>query len=298
VHKPSLFLGLAASLWLAAAAPAHADCRVLDTDVKAALGQAAVARFDALYAQVQADTSCDAVYRSTVGRLMARIVLSTLPTDADAARIEVATKYGRPWQVLVAIGDAYYAKSQWPQAQAAYEEALDDMRDVAANPAAPPADIEQRTYKRAVQARALAPTYLATRQVRGEKTGLANPNFRNFTAVSVPVPVQFDVDQDVLTPQGQAAVKDIYAYLSQQQGLGVVRIIGHTDPRGSDAYNYDLSQRRAASVAAFLQYLGYHGRLEVQGKGKTEPFQPDDASKYSPEQIWAFDRRVEYQVLH
>jgi len=297
VLKPSLFLGVAAGLWLAAAGPALADCRVLDADVKAALAQAALPRFDALYAQVQADTSCDAGYRSSVGRLMARIVLSTLPTDADASRIEVATKYGRPWQVLVVIGDAYYAKGQWPQAQAAYEEALDDMRDIAANPAPPPADVEKRAYKRAVQARALAPTYVATRQVRGEKTGLANPTFRNFTAVSVPVPVQFDVDQDVLTPQGQAAVRDIYAYLSQQQGLGTVRIIGHTDPRGDDAYNFALSQRRATSVAAYLQFLGYHGRLEVQGKGRTEPFQPDDSAKYSPEQIWAFDRRVEYQIL-
>lgn len=286
----------AASLWLAAASSALADCRTLDAEVKAALAQSAVARFDGLYAQVQADISCDAAYRSSVGRLMARVVLSTLSTDAAPQQIEGVTKYGRPWQVMVAIGDAYYGRSQWPQAQGAYEEALDDMRDKTANPAAPPADVEQRAYKRAVQARALSPTFVAARQVRGEKTGLANPNFRNFTAVAVPVPVQFDTDQAALTPQGEAAVKDIYAYLSQQPA-GYVRIIGHTDPRGADSYNLDLSRRRAGSVASYLQVLGYRGRIEVIGKGEAEPFQPDDAAKYTPDQIWAFDRRVEYQVV-
>ena len=263
----------------------------------AALAQSAVARFDGLYAQLQAEITCDAAYRSTTGRLMARVVLSTLATDAAPQQLEAVAKYGRPWQLLVAIGDAHYARSAWAQALAAYEEALDDMRDNVANPVAPPADVEQRTYKRAVQARALAPTFVATRQVRGEKTGLANPHFRNFEAVAVPVPVQFDTDQDVLTPQGQAAVRDIYAYLSQPPGTAYVRIIGHTDPRGADAYNLDLSRRRAASVAAFLQYLGYRGRIEIVGKGESEPFQADDPSKYTTDQIYAFDRRVEYQVV-
>ena len=139
--------------------------------------------------------------------------------------------------------------------------------------------------------------FVATRAVRGEKTGLANPHFRSFEAVAVPVPIQFNTGEDVLTPQGQAAVKDIYAYLSQQQNANYIRVIGHTEPRGTDDYNLDLSRRRATSVAAYLTYLGYHGRIEVIGKGKNEPFQPDDAAKYSPEQIWAFDRRVEYQVV-
>ena len=164
-------------------------------------------------------------------------------------------------------------------------------------PDAPDPRIEQRAYKRAVQARALAPTYVAARQVRGEKTGLANPNFRNFTAVAVPVPVQFDTGLDVLTPQGQAAVKDIFAYLSQQPNQPTVRITGHTDPRGTDAFNNDLSLRRATNVAGFLQFLGYRGRIEAVGKGKSEPFQADDPTKYSQDQLFAFDRRVEYQVL-
>src|SRR5437879_5328265 len=118
-----VILGVAAGLvWLAAAGPALADCRTLDADVKAALTGGAVDRFDSLFGKVQADPSCEAAYRSSVGRLMARVILTGLPTDADPSKIEALTKFGRPWQVLVALGDAYYSRSQWPQAQGAYEE--------------------------------------------------------------------------------------------------------------------------------------------------------------------------------
>ena len=178
---------------------------------------------------------------------------------------------------------------------AVYEEALDDIRDTVANPKAPPKDVEERIYKRAIEARALAPTFVASRAFRGKKSGLADPKFRNFTAETVPVPVRFDTGSAELTPDGEAAVKDIYAYL-EQSAPGHVVIIGHTDPRGSDAYNRDLSERRAAAVREYLVSLGYSGTIDVHGKGKSEPFPPDDASKYSEDELYAFDRRVEYKV--
>src|SRR4029079_10632675 len=159
----------------------------------------------------------------------------------------------------------------------------------------PPADVEKRTYKRAVEARALAPTFVATRPVRGKKSGLADPVFRNFTAEVVPVPVRFETDSDALTPDGKAAVEDIFAYV-QSAAPDHLPIIGHTDPRGDDAYNLDLSGRRAATVQGYLAKLGYAGKVEVVAKGESEPFTPDDASKYTEDEIFAFDRRVEYRT--
>jgi outer membrane protein OmpA-like peptidoglycan-associated protein len=53
-------------------------------------------------------------------------------------------------------------------------------------------------------------------------------------------------------------------------------IAGHTDARGSDAYNLDLSQRRANSVRDFL--AGRHGiartRMMALGHGETQPADP------------------------
>lgn len=298
---PSVRTWVVAALSLAlpalAAGPAAADCADLDDDITAALEARAVDRFDGLYQTMQGDATCDAKFRGQIGRMMARIALTELTTDAAPEDISALGRYGRPWQILVALGDAYYDRQDWASAVSVYEEALDDMRDEEANPSPPPGEVEQRVYKRAVQARALSPTFVASRSFRGRVSGLADPNFRTFTANAVPVPVQFETDSADLTPAGIAAVDNIYAYVKDVPAQSLV-ILGHTDPRGSDAYNVDLSGRRAASVAAYLAFLGYKGTIEIVAVGEAEPFIPDDPSKYTEDQLWSFDRRVEYRVVN
>lgn len=297
--RPSALLGailLPAALIALSAGPASADCAAIDQAVKTALSGKDTAAYGDLFARMTADPTCDGAYRDQIGRAMARSILTTLSTDTDPAGIEqAAAQYGRPWQVLVAIGDGYYDRKDWANAVRVYEEALDDMRDTAANPTAPPEDVEKRTYKRAVEARALAPVFVASRQFRGQKTGLASPFFRNFTAEAVPVPVQFEYDSAVLTPDGIAAVTDMYAYLKDAAPDHII-ITGYTDPRGSEAYNNQLSLNRAFAVRDYLAGLGYTGTIEAYGLGETMPFAPDDPSKYSEEELYAFDRRVEYKL--
>lgn len=288
-----LAISLPAALLALSAGEAAADCAAIDSDITAALSEKAFDRYDALYKAMTEEPSCDGAYRLEAGRLLARSALTGLTTDSSAEQIIEVTRFGRPWQVLVALGDVYYAHKDWANTVKTYEEALDDMRDVAANPKAPPEDVERRVYKRAIEARALAPVFVATRQFRGKKTGLASPNFRNFTAEAVPVPVQFAYDSADLTSEGIAAVTDMYAYLKDSPH---VTIVGHTDPVGSDNYNYGLSERRAYAVRDYLVQLGYAGKIEALGKGESEPFAPDDPSKYNEEEIYAFDRRVEYAV--
>ncbi|MEO8667199.1 MAG: OmpA family protein [Bauldia sp.] len=288
-------LAATALLLALATGPAAADCSQIDGDIKAALAAGAVDRYDSLHEAMVAEPSCDAAYRDQVGRAMARSALTQLSSDSGPDEIKAAIRFGRPWQVLVALGDAYFAQKDWENTVKTYEEALDDMRDKVANPKAPPEDVERRAYKRAIEARALAPTFVATRQFRGKKTGLADPNFRNFSVEAVPVPVRFETDSDQLTADGTAAVEDIFAYL-QNAAPKHVTIIGHTDPRGEDAYNIDLSQRRAESVKAHLAQLGYGGEIEVVAKGESEQFSPDDPKKYTEDELFAFDRRVEYKT--
>lgn len=289
---------LAAGLLLAvgglAAGPALADCSALHARLGAAMANPQEPDLKALRDAILAEPTCDAGYRARVGRSMARVLLTGLDRDAAPAELEGLLAYGRPWQVLVALGDAYFDREDWANAVRVYEEALDDMRNVTLNPKAPPEDIERQVYSRAVEARALAPTFVATRAFRGKKTGLASPEFRNFTASSVPVPVRFEFDSDRLTSDGVAAVEDMFAYLKDAYP-DYVAIVGHTDPKGSEAYNDDLSLRRAKTVANQLVKLGYYGQIQVIGRGEREPFKPDDASKYSEPQLHAFDRRVEYR---
>ena len=73
----------------------------------------------------------------------------------------------------------------------------------------------------------------------------------------------------------------------------LIDVVGHTDSVGSDESNYDLSRRRAASVAQFLasQQLDPN-RFSVEGHGERDPI----ASNASPSGK-AMNRRVEITIL-
>lgn len=72
------------------------------------------------------------------------------------------------------------------------------------------------------------------------------------------------------------------------------RLVGHTDSRGSAAYNQRLSARRAESVRAFIldRQEALRGRLEARGEGESRLLATDDS-----EPAHALNRRVEVQVL-
>ncbi len=72
-----------------------------------------------------------------------------------------------------------------------------------------------------------------------------------------------------------------------------VRVDGHTDARGSDAYNQQLSEKRAAAVRKFFIDEGIDGgRLESRGFGESSPAAPND----TPENM-RLNRRVEFTPL-
>jgi OOP family OmpA-OmpF porin len=53
-----------------------------------------------------------------------------------------------------------------------------------------------------------------------------------------------------------------------------MRIEGHTDSSGPEAYNLQLSQRRAQAVADYILSQSYNVRsadIEVLGKGESDP---------------------------
>ena len=72
-----------------------------------------------------------------------------------------------------------------------------------------------------------------------------------------------------------------------------VELQGHTDSRGADAFNLELSQRRADSVRDYLISQGVSGtRLEAKGYGETQPI-ADNATKLGQ----AENRRVVMKVI-
>ena len=104
-------------------------------------------------------------------------------------------------------------------------------------------------------------------------------------------PVYFDFDQSDLSDQTRAALEQKAAVLRRLQNVAM-RIVGHTDSRGSDEYNLALGQRRASVVKRYLVERGIAAsRLEIVSYGEERPaVAGDDESAY------AQNRRAEFEI--
>ncbi len=103
--------------------------------------------------------------------------------------------------------------------------------------------------------------------------------------------VTFELNSARLTPGARERLAR-FAEAVNSPGLARLRfrIEGHTDALGEDAANLDLSERRAASVVAFLSQNGVdRSRLSAIGFGETRPRESDP---YDPR-----NRRVEGRLL-
>ena len=101
----------------------------------------------------------------------------------------------------------------------------------------------------------------------------------------------FDFDSDKIRPAAAANLTELARSLNKF-GESNLLIVGHTDSQGDDAYNQALSQRRAASAAAYLQAQGVPAaRLSTSGRGESEPV-ASNATEAGKQQ----NRRVEVAI--
>ena len=83
--------------------------------------------------------------------------------------------------------------------------------------------------------------------------------------------VLFAFDKSDLTPSAQSQLDSLMGKL-QSADVVSVKVIGHTDSQGTDAYNQALSERRASAVAAYLLNRGLApNKLTSEGRGEREP---------------------------
>ena len=83
--------------------------------------------------------------------------------------------------------------------------------------------------------------------------------------------VLFDTAASTLKPGAGAVLDRVAGFLKENDGTKVL-IEGHTDSRGSEEYNEQLSQRRAQAVADGLAFRGIdRGRVEAVGRGEALP---------------------------
>lgn len=100
--------------------------------------------------------------------------------------------------------------------------------------------------------------------------------------------VYFDLDQDALRPEFQAAMACHAKYLRDRPSSRLT-LEGNADERGSREYNLGLGERRGNAVSSALQANGGSGgQLSVTSYGEERP-----TCTASNEDCWARNRRVE-----
>lgn len=96
-------------------------------------------------------------------------------------------------------------------------------------------------------------------------------------ASSVDLSVPFGFDSAELSPQGAAALAALATALKDPALAGAkFRIAGHTDAKGTDAYNQALSERRAEAARRYLVEQGGvdPARLSAVGFGRHQLYDP------------------------
>jgi outer membrane protein OmpA-like peptidoglycan-associated protein len=89
--------------------------------------------------------------------------------------------------------------------------------------------------------------------------------------------VLFAFDSDALTPQARREIERMALVLNLPRAAARrITLEGHTDAIGTEAYNLDLSRRRAEGVAQELVARGVQrDRLTAEGFGKQRPVAPN-----------------------
>jgi peptidoglycan-associated lipoprotein len=98
----------------------------------------------------------------------------------------------------------------------------------------------------------------------------------------------FDFDSSAIAGPAAKVLDDLATCLTRGPLAGrALKLVGHADPRGETTYNFGLGQRRAGSVAEYLQARGMAAdRIATSSRGEIDATGVDETS-------WQLDRRVE-----
>jgi len=124
---------------------------------------------------------------------------------------------------------------------------------------------------------------------KGDRVDAAGCSFKE--EIKLPG-VVFETGKADLLPESLPVLEGAIATLKRYPDLKI-EVAGHTDSRGTDAYNLDLSARRAATVLKYLQDGGVQNALTSRGYGERQPI----ASNNTDEGRQA-NRRVVLRVLN
>lgn len=110
--------------------------------------------------------------------------------------------------------------------------------------------------------------------------------------------IYFDFDKYDIRDESVVELSKLYTFLNQNPDV-IVEISGHTDSKGSDDYNLDLSRNRAKSVVSWLKKRGIKSRrVQAKGYGEARPIADNiNADGTDNPDGRQMNRRIELRIL-
>lgn len=235
----------------------------------------------------------------------AQILMARGRPATDYDRLLVAAE--RPevlWQASATLGEVRFGQRQFVDAAQAYDRAIEIVKNETLTPTSPEKFEIEGLISRSAQARILAANskdnsgsthfVQSLRDQRdGTLAGVYSRSVRGISPQVVPLPITFEYAKTSFTPIGKQAAEELATALKEQRPERI-RLVGHTDVRGSAENNLRLSAARAQALASFLKEAGVTATVDTIGVGSTQPLQIPDTAGLSQEDIYALNRRVEF----
>ena len=231
---------------------------------------------------------------SQISSLEESLTKTTEAADAATQRAEVSEQSARESERSRVLAEDDAAAARQAAANAGQRATLADDRAAAAEEAS----TEARAAAQAAQERADEIRRVAETEMNRLTEALGRIAETRRTALGLVMSLdegylKFDFDKADLRPESRELLSRIAGILYTAEDF-TITVSGHTDARGAEEYNQQLSERRAQAVADYLIAAGLSPELfTVQGLGQTQLI--DDGT--NPE-AHAKNRRVELGMVN
>ena len=110
--------------------------------------------------------------------------------------------------------------------------------------------------------------------------------------------IYFDFNKSKIRPDA-ATTLNVLVDLMNKNPLMQIEVSAHTDARGNDRYNLNLSNRRAAATLEYLVSKGIdRNRLKSEGYGETQPLNNCIKPGMCDQAGYEVNRRCEFTILN
>ena len=223
--------------------------------------------------------------------------------ESDLVRVKLLEKE-RPKPVVLVSGNVYNAKTKKPLSASLVYETLPDGTEVG-NAVSGEMDGAFKIvlpYDKNYSIRATADHFFAVSE-NLNLDSLVKAGYQEIHKDLYLVPIEigqvvrlnnvfFDFDKWDLRPESYIELDRVVKLLEENPAIEI-EMSAHTDSRGSDDYNFKLSDNRARSVTQYIFSKGIAtNRIISQGYGETKPQVPNDTDESRQ-----LNRRVEFKIL-